>query len=695
MWHPTKTNNGWYPKLSPSGKRIVFGNWATWVSLNLSALGTEFEIPSPDGMRMHPAGWEDEDNIICHTEGGSANVYQINVTNGLVTPLNADGVANWSNAADGHWAMSRADRMWIIRDGMGFRPDIPQYGAVAMAGDYTVVARRDNWNIVVFKGDQIERELPTENKWSVSREGDVATGYFGRVNLYPVGSGHIDATLAPDGREGVPALLRVNGELWLWSQIESPLAVIGRRLGETEPIVLRDFPAVDVKVVWDGSNFIVAGNNTNGAMQVRTVPLDTPRESLTPKPNPNPIGDLMIRSFERPFWMAPFFSHSNRYGDTTDHTGNAIWIPCEETGRAIAFGMPLIVAVDTSQAFDPAALDLIIAWYVSGGDAAELQAKVEIALELPERPIIAYLDLGTVDAWPAERPEWITERVWPSVMAYRNAGEPLDIFSRRVTAMLDRVKSYGTVGMTLTPAFYTRNGTTSVEHITECMGLYEKWIRDYPIVCFMPFADMRPTGMAQHPEFKEWARVFEYAIPSSRPNRFDYWQPEGVDPLTILKNKLGQSRAAVVLEPYLRELILEEFETDPKPDPDPQPIEDGKLPDRVKQIVDQLYEKHKHLAHSSNDEDRRKLTKMIAEQTRFELGAQWGWKSAHASLQSPSKDAIAYVETGGIHGAKQDMMIWDLFNGATREPHEDPHGEKTSQYFIAEPMITPQNHLGA
>lgn len=284
---------------------------------------------------------------------------------------------------------------------------------------------------------------------------------------------------------------------------------------------------------------------------------------------PSTTGDPMYKSFERPMWVAPFYSHSVRYGDTTDHVGNAIWVEGPEMGRAAAFGYPLIV--DVPAHVDQAALNVTIAWWVSGATSDELGDKVKQAHNLPEKAIIAYLDKGQAVDWPSSRPDWVTDRVWPSVMAYRDPNEPLAVFDIRVTSMLERVTSYKPIGIALTPAFYTRNGQTSAEHILECIPLYEKWINTFNIVCFMPFADRRPTGMIDNPEFREHARAFFYAAPSGRPNRFDYWRGSNDKPEDVLKNKLGQSRAAIVLEPYLRDYILEEIDDSTPPPPIDEP----------------------------------------------------------------------------------------------------------------------------
>jgi len=222
-----------------------------------------------------------------------------------------------------------------------------------------------------------------------------------------------------------------------------------------------------------------------------------------------------VEPLPRKLWVAPIWSHG-RYGDTDDHVGNAIWCVTEDAERLTAHGFPLI----TTGPVD-AARDLTVAYWCSGAHRDDLGARVREALTWPEKPVIAYLDQ---DGWPDPKPSWVTERVWPSIMAYRNAGESLSAFDARLTAILRRVRGYDRP-MFLTPAFYTRNGAVPVSDILACMPLYDRWMREFEIVGFMPFADRRPTGMLQHPEFRVWARAFLAA--SVRPTRHDYWTSDG------------------------------------------------------------------------------------------------------------------------------------------------------------------------
>jgi hypothetical protein len=88
------------------------------------------------------------------------------------------------------------------------------------------------------------------------------------------------------------------------------------------------------------------------------------------------------------------------------------------------------------------------------------------------------------------------------------------------------------------------------------MPIYEAWIRAYNFVGHMPFSDRRGNGISANESLWKWARTFQYAIPAQRPNRFDYWRPTGLTEQQVLENKFGQTRTAVVIEPYLRDYIL-------------------------------------------------------------------------------------------------------------------------------------------
>ena len=305
----------------------------------------------------------------------------------------------------------------------------------------------------------------------------------------------------------------------------------------------------------------------------------------TEPPLPVPSGEIMFPAFDRPMWQAPFFSHHPRYGDTPSdrHVGNAIYVDWDDNNaeRLLNLGYPLIVNVDHPKA-KTLSPNLTIAWFVSGGSMQELEAVVNsIERDYPEKPIIAYLDGRS---WVPSSFHWVTENIWPGIQAYRFPGESLDDFVSKVGNVVDIVKEYNRP-MCLVSRFDDFNGSSTVDRTLECMPHYETWLRTYQFVAHMPFADRRGNGIANNPRLWNWARMFQFAIPSQRPNRFDYWRPKDSSIEDILKNKLGQGRAAIVLEPYLREHILNE-----EPTPEPPPVGDNEEPDINEPLLRQLVE---------------------------------------------------------------------------------------------------------
>lgn len=137
-----------------------------------------------------------------------------------------------------------------------------------------------------------------------------------------------------------------------------------------------------------------------------------------------------------------------------------------------------------------------------------------------------------------------------------------------------------------------------------------------------------------------------------------------------------------------------------KPDPDVEPdkeptveVEKLALTERQLVIVQTLAEQHPDWA-NGDDNERRKLAKVIAEQLCFEFGPEWGWKSNHGNTEkdAPSKDAIA-KRRGPYTPGRQLLFIFDLFNGGTRKPNRPcvsgPEDE-ANQFFIP---VEPKNHL--
>ena len=108
-----------------------------------------------------------------------------------------------------------------------------------------------------------------------------------------------------------------------------------------------------------------------------------------------------------------------------------------------------------------------------------------------------------------------------------------------------------------------------------------------------------------------------------------------------------------------------------------------RFPDTGITITKALYMVYRDLARGSDD-DRRRLTKMMAEQMCFALGPRWGTKRADPG-RPPSKDSLAFNSMDG------QLWNFDWQNGSTREPNEASEMEDiTGQVFMA---VAPVDHL--
>lgn len=322
-WSPKATENGWYPKLNPTGTHVLYGFWEAHVA-DLSS-GEEIRIVSPNGARVHPLGWLDATTMLFGTETiknkpetGPDGIYKVGlgavradevqqvllfdndgnskIVVGWKIPeacnvglRPADVAFNFGNARGGHWAISNSNRPWNIKDGLPFRKDVRNQYGVYVAGDHLVTTDKDV-ALLHFEGSLLVRKLPTDNTFLVNEQGDILTGYYGPVKCYPFSGDEkpVDATITPWKKEGIGAVpIRIGDDLWIWTFTElsegGEVLALGRRLGETDPIVVHDFVGATggSDVVFVGGGFVLASNSPKGLMTVTWVPIDTPREKLT------------------------------------------------------------------------------------------------------------------------------------------------------------------------------------------------------------------------------------------------------------------------------------------------------------------------------------------------------------------------------------------------------------------------------
>lgn len=139
----------------------------------------------------------------------------------------------------------------------------------------------------------------------------------------------------------------------------------------------------------------------------------------------------------------------------------------------------------------------------------------------------------------------------------------------------------------------------------------------------------------------------------------------------------------------------------PQPHPTPEPtMEPKRLPAAIHTIVVALYTRHRALAHGP-DEQRRELQQMICETVRFQhppaptadppIGT-YGWKSNHGIDIANSTDALAELPPGVTVrlNERQEIHMWDLFDGTSRKPNPPSLSEVGRQFFVPVAAI---NHL--
>lgn len=244
----------------------------------------------------------------------------------------------------------------------------------------------------------------------------------------------MDATITPWRQEGPGFPVRLNGELWLWTPSAYPsgeFVILGRRLGEKDPIVLHNFPSIHngVHVRATPGGWVVAGNDEHGRMQVRWVPLDAPREELPVDTKPDPIPLEQVQPLNGRWVMGwyeqkgpPELLPPDAGGPQPLPPGNMeIAVrnypnPCERP-------RPLVAMLDSFGYLSP--VYLVRIGSEERHDAEGLEKMVRAAWDCYEAGMQCcfYWDAPDLPYWPDLPPDIIWEQV-----AYCGKDQPLDQF---------------------------------------------------------------------------------------------------------------------------------------------------------------------------------------------------------------------------------------------------------------------------
>lgn len=307
-WRPSQTINGWWPRISPNGRYVAYGDFPeSWVTDLQTGVNYDFSTPADlVGITHMCIGgqWITPTRLTFVCESNDLprdNMYRYEVdfsgpTPGLPvrTTENTSIIAgNEFVARDGHWAsfianasMRLAKDNQIVATGVG--------GATDISGSQVVHAC-DNTNAMIClrTGTTLTRTFGTLaplNQMTMTA-GYIVYGGYGPVRgITPLGN-DVNLRLSPNFNEGggrsqgirtgsAAQIVLVNGTYWVatvaWDPIGGGAYIFLRPWGSNTAIVL-NAPAVSLDVQVVGTNFIIGYNNDRGGMAVITVPINSPR----------------------------------------------------------------------------------------------------------------------------------------------------------------------------------------------------------------------------------------------------------------------------------------------------------------------------------------------------------------------------------------------------------------------------------
>lgn len=309
----------WWPKLSADGRYVAAGGATANPKVRLLDLGRAPRAQSDLGLGRS-VHWLNENTLTWISEDGLMRDVRWLCKPGGVPQRTADDpslvAANDFAAANGHWASWLANGLRLVYDGKIIMVGVR---GVAMNGNF-MLTRTDSEFVLFMAGIEVHRfPLPARaNSWTLSERGIIGYGYYWPAHvLFFDGSNQntdLNITAAAWGEEGVPVVVPgPEGSVWAWTHTVRPgdqrSLVLGRPVasgitpGITPCLVIEDFPANTLDVVFDDGGWTLAGADTNGTLHVHRVypdedsmtrvldeaiPVPTPTPTPVPAPTPSP-----------------------------------------------------------------------------------------------------------------------------------------------------------------------------------------------------------------------------------------------------------------------------------------------------------------------------------------------------------------------------------------------------------------------
>lgn len=549
LWQPDQPN-GWWPRLSPDGTKVSYGNGISCVK-NLEdpdAAATQFFASAPAGQRPWGGFWLAPDLLTFFREV-SDSVWQryevlFDPAPGAPVALGSPFPASFFDARDGHWA---ANVPWAetIYDAA----PTPAFGGhgVKVAGPYLLQLRADNslyrWDM---RTGTVRSYIPkvAAHEFTINADGWIGYGRSGEAYVITPDGVHHDVTMTPWRTEGVPHVVMTLDGPWVWNATTRPdtgeSLVLGRPLGSLAGLVLSMPGEAHLSVVWTGAGqFRLAGCDAVGRMEVHEANKADVWRTLLPACPP----------FPKKLYFGHFFAFSDRggYGDSPNYPQNCSVVVEPSAAVRAARLMPVIVTPNCIASLrDARLLPQVLALYVASEEAGGGATVAErLAVETrqqwvafsgssqPIPPVLWYVTPGE-----AEMPDW---HVPPSVgivapeFYYGSRANPGDYSAGfdRMRELLWRkmgfwIAKLGTSKpwMPIFQAFDRSRPDVDMKALAAMQPLFLRQLVDIdsriglvpPAVGALFFAVNRPGGTRTYPALAAWHDAMRRALPPGVPD---------------------------------------------------------------------------------------------------------------------------------------------------------------------------------
>lgn len=534
---PQPTPDGWYPKLSPDGRELVFGNEKVY----LLSMETQYVHMISDSPAT-AMGWLDNRFLgIIDSKNGSPRFKLYDTISGdsqyrddLVAPVFLAS-ANFFQMHDGHWGISEPyalgwDNQWLAAN------DGPYLShGVSVNGPWMVTAnaRGSRYSLMRFYCGALHSEFDTVTPaifFHINERGDILYGHITqRINYAATGQDE-DVTTTPWRLESCGMTLYANDELWLFHPVSNGgrTQVVARRIKDEhdDGVIVIDAAAavvashrLNLSAVYARGHFIVAMCDAVGQMAWTYFHPSESREVLK----------FDVPPVTKNLTVVSFHQFSTRYGDDPNYPSHVVVIDQEgpDAARAVANGKPIVItAAATTSAVSVA--DNVKALYI--GDTGGWKNAEALAKDFKQQwrmltgrntPVVWYITPNEPLEPGFQLPPSVD--ILAPEMYYETAGNLFDQTWRKLGRWADLLGRNNKPWMPVFQA-YDRNGRWNREGMLELVSVTPYYLQLLtqsdprigqlpPIIGMMFFSVMRPGGVVNYPALKTVHQGLFDAIP--------------------------------------------------------------------------------------------------------------------------------------------------------------------------------------